>query len=265
MSDIINKSVSPSRISTLNSCPQKHYYGYTLGLEKPGSTWQQDLGTAVHRGIEDFYNGKAVPRMELLAQPWAPAYNACIDAFGTFSLLSDRNHQIIATEQSFEVPIEDDRIGEGWTLKGIIDVVDRIDGQIWVGDHKTSSRVWPIQRTSLSLQHKIYELAVPELFGEDAAGSYYNFITYGTRAGKAYANVERTVLPRNEQGLATAFEEVISAIQRIEGGQVYRNTGEHCKWCDFYVLCQSDYFGGDTQSAIELNYQPKQRDVEPEE
>ncbi len=255
---IENKSVSPSRISMLNHCSQKHYYAYGLGLERPGETWQQALGTAVHRAIEDMYAKKPVPRMDSLAETWADKYNACVDSFGTFSLLQDSGVQIIATEKEFEIPVEDERIGEGWTVKGIIDVVCVINGQLWVADHKTTGRKWPIEKTSLALQHKLYELAVTEMYpGYEYGGSFYNFIQYGERAGKAYANTERVFLPRNDAGLNTAWEEMISAIQRIESGQKFRNTGEHCKWCDFYILCQSDYFGGDTEAAIELNYQKK--------
>lgn len=254
----LNKNVSPSRISVLNECAQKHYYSYGLGLEKPGESWQQAMGTAVHKAIEDMYGGKPTPRMATLEQSWAERYNACLDSFGTFSLLQDNGMEVIATEKMFEVPIEDERIGEGWKVRGIIDVVANIDGQLWVGDHKTTGRKWPIEKTSLALQHKLYEIVVPELFpGQEYGGSFYNFIVHGERAGKAYANTDRVMLPRNEFGLNTAWEEMIGAIQRIESGQKYRNTGEHCKWCDFYTLCQSDYFGGDTQSAIEQNYQKK--------
>lgn len=258
------KSVSPSRISVLNTCARKHFYGYVLDLSKPGETAAQSMGTAVHSAIEDFYKGGSMPHMDLGAAEWAPKYNACVDAFGTFSMLQDHSLQILATEQTFQIPIEDERISEGWALKGIIDVVARVDGKIWVGDHKTTGRKWPIEKVSLSLQHKIYELVIPELYGEECAGSFYNFIQHGESKGVPYANVTRTWLPRNENGLATAWEEVISAIIRIENGTDYRNVGDHCRWCDFYTLCQSDYFGGDTQAAIELNYVKKDRTVKDE-
>jgi len=254
-----NKALSASRIATLNLCAQKHYYGYVLGLEKPGESVPQALGTAVHKAIEEYYNGKhQMPHMSALEQQWAPEYNACVDAFGIFSALQDVGHNIIATEQEFEVPIEDERIPDGYTLKGIIDVVDEFDGGLWVGDHKTTRRKWPLEKTALALQHKIYELALPDIFnGREAAGSYYNFIQLGTSKGTPYANVNRVYLPRNDAGLATAFDEIISAVQRIERGDRYRHTGDHCQWCEFFTLCQSDYFGGDTQSAIDLNYSKK--------
>lgn len=257
---VTNKKLSASRINTLNLCAQKHYYAYELMLERPGESVPQALGTAVHKAIEGFYDGKhQMPHMSALEQSWAPEYNACVDAFGIFSALQDTGHTIIATEKEFDVPIEDERISEGWTLRGIIDVVDRIDGQLWVGDHKTTRRKWPIEKIGLSLQHKIYELVMPDLYNETAAGSYYNFIQLGTSKGVPYANVNRTMLPRNETGLATAFEEIVSAVQRIEDGKVYRHVGDHCQWCEFFTLCQSDYFGGDTQAAIDLNYKVKER------
>lgn len=261
MSDI-NKKLSASRISTLNLCAQKHHYAYTLGLERPGESQAQAVGTAVHKAIEEFYEGKHQMPHTTEAELGAGAseFNACVDAFGTFSLLKDGNMSVLAVEKEFDVPIEDERISDGWQLRGIIDVVAKIDDEIWVGDHKTTRRKWPIEKTSLSLQHKIYELAMQDLYPNDTcAGSFYNFIQLGTSKGIPYANVTRTYLPKNEVGLNTAFEEIISAVQRIESGQVYRHTGDHCQWCDFYQLCQSDYFGGDTQALIDLNYKKKDR------
>lgn len=257
----MNKKLSASRINTLNLCAQKHYYAYTLGLEKPGESNAQAVGTAVHKAIEGFYKGEhQMPHKTdiELGGSYSGEYNACVDSFGTFSLLKDQGMSIIATEQEFSVPIEDERISEGWELRGIIDVVAKIDGQLWVGDHKTTRRKWPIEKTSLALQHKIYELAMPELYpNEECAGSFYNFIQLGTSKGVPYANTSRTYLPKNEHGLVTAYEEVISAVMRIERGDRFRYTGDHCQWCEFFQLCQSDYFGGDTQALIDLNYKVK--------
>lgn len=253
----MNKNLSASRINTLNLCAQKHHYAYTLGLEKPGETQAQALGTAVHKSIEGFYNGEHnMPHTEGAAH--STEHNVAVDAFGTFSMLRDGGVKVIATEQAFDVPIEDERITDGWRLRGIIDVVAKIDDQIWVGDHKTTKRKWPVEKTSLSLQHKLYELVLPDLYPEqEYGGSFYNFIQLGTSKGVPYANVTREYLPRNEAGLATAFEEVVSAIKRIESGETYRYTGDHCAWCEFKDLCASDYFGGDTQALIDLNFKKK--------
>lgn len=250
----LNKNLSASRINVLNMCSQKHHYGYNLMLEKPGDSIPAALGTAVHKAIEEFYNGSSnMPHIH--NESWASEYNACVDAYGLFSKLQDGGLKIIATEQEFELPVEDERISEGWVIRGIIDVVAEIDGKIWVGDHKTTRRKWPIEKTQLALQHKIYELALPELYpNQEYGGSFYNFIQMGTTKGVPYANVTRQYLSQNEYGLSTAFEEIISAIQRIENAPLYRNVGDHCAWCDFKDLCGSDYFGGDTQALIDLNY-----------
>lgn len=255
-----NKKLSASRINLFNFCRQKHYYAYELGLERPGESIPQALGTAVHKAIEEFYNGKhQMPHITDTSVPWVAEYNAAVDAFGTFSMLQDASMSIKATEQEFSVPIEDERVSDGWMLRGIIDVVAELDGQLWVGDHKTTRRKWAIEKTSLALQHKIYELAMPELYPENScAGSFYNFIQLGTSKGIPYASVTRTFLPKNEQGLLTAYEEIISTIKQMEGGEITRNTGDHCQWCEFYQLCQSDYFGGDTQALIDLNYKKKE-------
>ena len=259
----MNKKLSVSRINLLNKCSQAHYYAYTLGLEKPGETNAQALGTAVHKAIEEFYNGvHNMPHMDTGAA-YANEYNACVDAFGTFSLLRDKGLSILATEQEFSVPLEDERISEGWEFRGIIDVVAELDGQLWVGDHKTTRRKWSIEKLSLSLQHKGYELVMPELYpGKNYGGSFYNFIQIGTSKSVPYANVSREWLPRNEAGLATAFEEIISAVQRIEAGEKFRNVGDHCTWCDFKDLCGADYFGADTQALIDLNFRKKDQKIE---
>lgn len=255
----MNKNLSASRINTLNLCAQKHHYAYTLGLEKPGETQAQALGTAVHKSIEGFYNGEHnMPHTEGAA--YSPEHNVAVDAFGTFSMLRDGGVKVIATEQAFDVPVEDERITDGWRLRGIIDVVAKIDGQIYVMDHKTTKRKWPIEKTSLSLQPRLYELAVQELYPDQSyGGSAYNFIQLGTSKGVPYANVTREFLPRNEAALATAFEEVISAIQRIENGIVYRNVTDACSWCEYKDLCASDMYGGDTDALIQLNYKKKER------
>lgn len=258
----VNKKLSASRIATLNLCSQKHYYAYTLGLERPGESQAQAVGTAVHKSIEGFYNGEhQMPhKTELELGDGAAEHNAAVDSFGTFSMLRDGNLETLAVEKEFDVPIEDERISEGWVVRGIIDHIAKIDGELWVGDHKTTRRKWGIEKTSLSLQHKIYELAMQDLYPNDnCAGSFYNFIQLGTAKGVPYANTTRLFLPKNEAGLNTAFEEIISAIKRIESGETYRHTGDHCQWCEYFTLCQSDYFGGDTQAVIDLSYRVKER------
>lgn len=253
----MTQHISPSRIATLNHCARQHHYKYTLGLKKKGpETVPQSRGKAIHTAIENMYEGNPVPRMQQEEQTWSGDYNAAVDAYGLFSMLNDRALKTVATELKFDVPLEE---FPGWTLRGIIDHVAEIDGELWVGDHKSLSRKWPIEQTGLNLQHKIYEMVVPDLFeGRKAAGSFYNFIQLGTRAGVPYANVNRVMLPSSEQGLVTAYEEIESAINRIEAGDKHRNVGGHCGWCDFFSICNTDYFNPkDSEYIKQEYYEPK--------
>ncbi len=257
-----DQHVSPSRISTLNHCSQQHHYKYTERLQKIGPEVEHlSLGKAIHTAIENMYNGVVVPRMEPGEATYHKDYNAAIDAFGLFRAFKDRGMETLDTEIKFDVPLEE---FPGWTLQGIIDHVVRIDGAIWIGDHKSTKQAWSFEHTNMNLQHKLYELVVPDLYdGEKAAGSFYNFIKMGSRKEVSYADVSRVMLPASDAGLVSAYDEMAKAIHRIESGEHSRNVGRHCKWCDFQAICSAEYFGQDAAFVRSEYYESRDKDPEP--
>lgn len=256
------ETVSPSRMASFNHCQRQHHYGYVEKLQKKPSTSDiaLDVGTLVHAALEAHYKGSLYPIPQDGGEVSLKA-EAAMNAYLPFAGLNDR-WEVVDVEKTFEIPIEDK---PGWIFTGRLDMPVKIEGELWVVDHKTGSQHWSAERINLEAQLKLYTIAASELYNTPVRGGIYNFIRITSRAGRWHGDPLRVTLPYTEQALATAYDEMIATIDQMEAQsasslQPTRNAGTHCKWCQFYQLCDADYYGSDRDSLIADLYQPKVRD-----
>lgn len=84
----------------------------------------------------------------------------------------DAWHEVtyVSAEQKFEVPLTQDIL-----LCGRIDGMVEVAGELWVIDHKTTSRI-DADGLVLDSQGKAYLLAARQLYGPNVKGIIYNFL-----------------------------------------------------------------------------------------
>lgn len=163
----------------------------------------------------------------------------------SYSWRHDRLWDVIATEYYFDVPIGKHK------LIGYIDGIVRINGQVWLLEHKFLQR---IQTSHLGIDPQItlYMLAA-HYSGFEPIGVIYNCV----RIGGQNEAVVRNYQYRNKGGLAVKAKEIEQQADEIEqfmnyGGNVYRNETANCTWdCAFFDVCLSITDSGSDEGMLE--------------
>lgn len=245
--------LSVTRLNTLSFCPRSHYYGYTLDLEPKVAADALSLGKLVHSGIEEFYRTGTMPMIDDDGGEVTQKARSALSTYGLLAKMQD-NFTVVDVEKQFETDVE------GHRFVGVIDAVVRLQGELWLLEHKTCSQHWNDLQLGLAPQHQLYELAAEELYGEPVRGTMYNFLRITKRGGEFHTDAKRVTIPASEHARTAAWEDMIFKLSLMDMGANYRNSGQHCGWCRFSTLCQSDYVGGDTQYLIDQHFQKRSKD-----
>ena len=255
---------SPSSINTYKQCPRKYYYQY---IEKLPTKHSIHLvrGNIVHSALEDFFEidfeklGKVDDYKfflhsfvgALLLKHWQlkhkeleslgmseyelqEYYNDSADMLkkwvGTFLETIDENNFI--EDFKSKIPIrEQEYSSDKYKVRGFIDAIENVDGEVRVMDYKTSKR--PHLSDAYHLQLNIYALLYHEKHGKlpDKLGIY--FLKFG----------EQTI-PCSMDNVREAAREVTLVHELTTANEIEfypRRTSPLCKWktgqCDFYDVC----------------------------
>lgn len=247
--------VSSTRLSSIGFCPKAHHYQYELKLQKKGSNDALDLGLSVHTALQEFYKTGKFPQLPDDLGEVGDKLVSNVTAYKLMAQMQDR-FEVVDVEKEFTLPLE----GLNAVLTGFIDAVVRIDGQLWVMEHKTCSQHWSDERIGMAFQHVLYELAAEEIYGEPVRGTVYNFLRTTKRGGEFHTDVKRVTVPADDAVRAAVWDDLEQKLQAIQVKYKARNPGQHCKWCSMFALCQTELVGGDTAYVIENYYQPRNKD-----
>lgn len=247
--------ISISRINSMGFCPRFHHFQYTLNLEPKSADDSLNVGKLVHATIEAYYKNHRV--MPIIPDDLGEVGQKARSATQTYSLLArmQDNFDVVDVEKAFDVTLED----LGVRFVGVIDAVVRVQGQLWLLEHKTCSQHWSAERIQLANQHVLYELVAEELYGEPVAGTMYNFMRITRRGGEWHTDAKRVYVPADSHARAEAYEDLAGKLGAIRSGYKSRNPGSHCSYCAMFRLCQSDYLGGDSQYLIDTYYQQRNK------
>jgi len=174
-----NKVVSYSELDTYRQCPLKHLWAYKERWKRPvaegsalakGSLWHlvlethyltlMDGGTldqaieSVQPHLSDQASGLQTPDQELIQ--WM--YEGYIERYG-----DDKEWEILAVEYPFVINLADpDGNPSPYDIKGKIDLVvrNRLNGSIWVVDHKSGSQLPDTMDLEIDDQFGLYVWAL---------------------------------------------------------------------------------------------------------
>ena len=185
--------LSASAIKCFKACPLRYYGTYDQGIRRIEDTEAQRIGTNWHRILEVNSLG-----MDVVIAHLNGAYGGTPDHMDKEALeierikllysltgynwyYQDKNEEVLATEIPFEIPVINPKTGRtlpNVIIKGKIDKLIRIDGQIFIKEHKSTSnsvdpdsRLW--KALNLDTQTNLYVYAARKL-GYDVAGVYYD-------------------------------------------------------------------------------------------
>ena len=255
----VPSSLSPSKLSSFTTCGLQFRFATIDGLPEP-PTLPASRGTLVHAALEHLFTLPADDRVPEVADrclevafdrfrtdpEWAglaldPAAEA--EALRTAATLVRNYFRLedprTVTPMGLELKLEVD-IG-GVTLRGIIDRLDLVDGELVVTDYKTGrSPSDQYARTSMTGVH-MYSLMCERFFGRRPVRVQLLHLAEPVAIIAEPSDQSTRGLDRRIHAVWQAVED---ACQRAE----FRpRPSRLCDWCSFRAWCPS--FGGDPERA----------------
>jgi len=259
---------SASSINTYKQCPRKYYYSYKLELPKTESI-QTLTGKAVHDTLEKFFkiptagitkeNYQFILKHHLLNlfnEVWMKFLPELIKLendkntirkFYQDSLYMLENFitdylkaiSVELTKIDFEKAIEKLKPqteiymqSEKYNVRGYIDAIIEIDGEVYIIDYKTSSK--DEMTGDYQLQLAIYAMMYQEKEGKLPNKLALHFLRHGT---KKFLEVTPELIEKAKKEC-----ELIKVNTSSDDIKDYeKNPGYYCKWrtgqCSFYDVC----------------------------
>ena len=130
-------------------------------------------------------------------------------------------------ERPFNLKI--DAEGEEYTIKGVIDRIDSLDGGIEIIDYKTGGgRTEESFRAGDKEQLLIYQLAAKQVLAEKVENLTFYYIEAGNKIS----------FLGTEKELDYIKKKIIKTVKEIKKGKFPPKPGQICKWCDFRNICE---------------------------
>lgn len=244
---------SISEIQAYLACPLSWWYRYRLHLFPERTTSYFALGTAVHAGLEQFYNPLAPRDAEkarafyrrvwteesgkvdwteepgdkdplLLGQSGLGLLDAAITAGDEWEAES--------VETTLYADLRHSTLGAlPYPIKAKLDMLTTAHDIV---DHKTADKSWPEGKEHSEAQATGYIAVVRENFGHDAT------MTYNILVNNRVPKVERRSTRRTQQDIDRLYVIARAMLRAEETGAVYPNpTSWLHNRCEFRALCDT--------------------------
>jgi len=134
-------------------------------------------------------------------------------------------------ERPFNLKVEAD--GEEYTIRGVIDRVDVLNGGIEIIDYKTGQgKTKKTFKAEDKDQLLIYQLAAQQVLEEKVEALSFYYIEPGNKIS----------FLGTEEELEKLQKKIIKIIKEIKKGEFPPKPSQLCKWCDFRNICEHRAF-----------------------
>ncbi len=241
--------LSYTQISTYLTCPQRYYFRYIEGIKVPMNA-AVVFGRAFHAALRQNYEQKVETREDLSVAQLRGAFDSAIAGLArgvtwgddeSPQALSDEGADLIERYMREIAPqiqpvLVEQRVE--MTVAGIefVAVLDLVDEQMRVIDHKTMSRAPAEDDVAKDLQLTTYAAAYRALFGSLPAGLVLQCAVRTKQPKFVSVTTVRTEAEINW------WESLVESVDHaIRMGIWYPNpNGWHCseKYCDYWRYCR---------------------------
>lgn len=238
------KIVSYSQLRSLNRCRWQWGVRYLKRLYSNEQKDYMDVGKLVHNALAQLY-GLGEINWEVLRSEFMGGLRPEILAEGkrvvAAYLVNDKVEfpgRILGVEFPFQVAFPFDIILVGW-----IDLITKIDGKLWLWDHKTSSRMTKQITSSEKDQLSLYAWGLMKL-GAPIGGFGVSRLT--TAKKPTFARFSEEV---NEADLAIRSKNFMASCKTLPSEDVLmtdlpRSFELDCAFrCDYKEICELDLYG----------------------
>lgn len=246
-----------TRLKAFATCPYQYRFAFILKVPTPGKS-QFSFGRSMHNTLQKLLTlvsktvnarqGELLPSLdkktidledifkiyqECFIDDWYPSQSEKEKYFkkGEKSLQDfyEKNRsnwpQTLYLEYPFNLHLSNG--GENFTLYGVIDRIDKVEGGVRIVDYKTGSA-----KDKLTLEDKeqllIYQMAVQEVLKEPVCELVFHYLD---------DNKEISFLG-TEAELAKTKNKILANIDGIKAGEFPPTPGLMCKYCDFKSICE---------------------------
>lgn len=279
-------SVSHSEVDSYLLCRRKHYYGYTLSLQRVKESSALAMGTAGHSVLEVFYRmileGQSFDAAletarnvadELAKDVQIPANRANIfDTLFDFYFPNEpfvkEGYEILAVEKEFALEYDEEN---QLSYPFVVDlIVKSPEGKTIVVDHKFVYDFYNYEATIMQPQIPKYVGALRALNHKIDYGMY-NMVRTRKLKEPDFASMCQLldVKPEPERVKQVFTEQiaVASEIQKIklltpeeQSAQAYRVANKMvCQSCSFLDICRTELSGGNSKLMIQTEYKIRER------
>ena len=277
-------SVSHSEVDSYLLCRRKHYYGYTLSLQRVKESSALAMGTAGHTVLEAFYTaileGKDFDTAVGVARETAdglaieiPANRANIfDTLFTYYFPNEpfvkEGYEILAVEKKFNLEYDEENKMQ---YPFVVDlIVKSPEGKTIVVDHKFVYDFYNYEATIMQPQIPKYVGALRALNHKIDYGMY-NMVRTRKLKEPDFASMCQLldVKPEPERVKQVFTEQiaVASEIQKIkllapeeQSAHAYRVANKMvCQSCSFLDICRTELSGGNSKLMIQTEYKIRER------
>lgn len=279
-------SVSHSEVDSYLLCRRKHYYGYTLGLQRVRESSSLAMGTAGHKVLEVFYqailDGKkfdsaladaALVSVDLRKEVEIPTNRANIfdtlfDIYFPNEPFYNHGYEILGVEKQFN--LEYDEVNK-LQYPFVVDLIVRSpEGKVIVVDHKFVYDFYNYEASIMQPQIPKYIGALRALNHKIDYGMYNMIRTRKMKEMDATNMVQTLDVKPEAQRVVNVFTEqiaVASEIQAIKSkpeelqeAMAYRVANKMvCQSCSFLDICRTELVGGNGKLMMETEYKVRER------
>jgi hypothetical protein len=293
-------SVSHSEVDSYLLCRRKHYYGYSLSLERVSTSHSLATGTAGHRILETFYKtllsaGETADKQlnawdqaittaqqeyeTIVSEGYEDAPNRALlhdilfnDDWGYFAneYMTRAGWTIMAVEAEFSLVYDEDKQS---SYPFVVDmIVKDTEGRFVVIDHKFVYDFYTPEQTDLQPQIPKYIGALRAMNYEIGYGAYNMLRTRKLKTPDSGSmNYFMILKPNTERVLNTFMEQLgvaaeIQALKELpiedQSKRAYRTANKMvCQSCSFRDICSTELIGGNTQLMLKTEYKIRERRV----
>lgn len=252
--------VSHSQLRSLNRCRWQWGIRYLKRLYSKTQSDAMDVGKLVHNALAQLY-GLGEINWEVLRSEFVGGLRSEIFTEGKRVVNAYLAHdevefpgQILAVEFPFQVRLPFNTILVGW-----IDLITKVDGKLWLWDHKTSSKMTKRITRSERDQLSLYAWGLMRL-GAPIGGFGVNRLTTAKKPtfARFTEEVDKADLIMRSKNFMASCKALPS--ESISMANLPRSFELDCDFrCDYKELCQLDLYGKDLNRLIAEEFRYSER------
>jgi putative RecB family exonuclease len=255
-------NLSASKLQTYKRCPRSYHYRYELGLPSASFFGATNLGTALHKALEQIYRDwhyqAPIPEYDWLESCWLKhSVNLPMPQVqeGREILQTYYQQYMVAVGEitkplALESRIQGTFLAENveFALTGRCDRLDWLDDGLELIDYKSAKTTNLPDPDTVDLQIGLYYLALEQRYHQSLKQLSLIFLRTG----------EKVVFPASEEHMQRVRETIGEIALQLRSDQLWQPcTGDHCKRCGYARYCSAVKDNPDPLPEEELKQKPQ--------